>query len=68
MALHVAHYNFCWMMREKGTSGKLRATQAMQAGIANTLWTFEELFERVHEHQRQQTTAAKYRRFLDRLN
>jgi hypothetical protein len=42
--MHIANYNFCWRMRENGNSGKLRPTPAMQAGIVESLWTFEDLF------------------------
>jgi IS1 family transposase len=50
IALHVAYYNFCWRMRGvdgKGTCGKLRLPPAMQAGIVNTLWTMEDLYDAV---------------------
>jgi hypothetical protein len=35
--LHMAYYNFCWR------PGKMRITPAMAAGIANTLWSFDDL-------------------------
>ncbi|MCC7422433.1 MAG: hypothetical protein IT428_19305 [Planctomycetaceae bacterium] len=44
VAMHIANYNFCWRIRENGNSGKLRPTPAMQAGIVESLWTFEDLF------------------------
>ncbi len=50
VAMHVAYYNFCWRMRGvdgKGTCGKLRPTPAMQAGIVNTLWKVEDLYDAV---------------------
>jgi hypothetical protein len=37
LALHFAYYNFCRI------HGKLRVTPAMDAGIANYVWTIEEL-------------------------
>lgn len=50
IAMHVAYYNFCWRMRGvdgKGTCGKLRLTAAMQAGIVDTLWKMEDLYDAV---------------------
>jgi len=46
-ALHICHYNFCWRLREKGKSGKLRSTPAMEAGVVNTLWDIEDLYQNV---------------------
>ena len=46
VALHVAHFNFCWRMREN-TGGRFRLTPAMQAGIVNELWTIEDLYDNV---------------------
>ena len=47
VALHVAYFNFCWRLRENGKSGRYRPTPAMMAGITNSLWTPEELFNAV---------------------
>jgi hypothetical protein len=41
VALHVAHYNICWR------HGMLRMTPAMAANVTGTLWSFEDLYERV---------------------
>ncbi len=41
VALHVAHYNFC---RRHTT---LRMTQAMAANVTGTLWSLEDLYDRV---------------------
>jgi hypothetical protein len=38
-ALHIAHYNFCRVHRT------LKATPALAAGIADHVWTIEELLE-----------------------
>ncbi|MCB9952841.1 MAG: hypothetical protein H6824_17855 [Planctomycetaceae bacterium] len=51
ISLHVAHYNFCWKLREKGTSGKLTPTPAEQIGITEEKWTIEKLYDTVMEHQ-----------------
>jgi hypothetical protein len=45
--MFAAYYNFCWQTRKPGTSGKLRSTAAMMAGIAGHVWSFDELFEAV---------------------
>jgi hypothetical protein len=39
--MHVAHYNFC---RRHST---LRMTPAMAANVTGTLWSLEDLYERV---------------------
>lgn len=44
-AMFAAYYNYVWQTRQKGTSGKKRATAAMMAGIAGHVWTFDELFD-----------------------
>jgi len=49
VAMHIANDNFVWRLREKGTSGKRLPTPAMQAGLVDRLWTFEDLFEAVSE-------------------
>jgi hypothetical protein len=46
IALHVAYFNFCWRMREN-EGGRLRMTPAMQAGVVDTLWTIEDLYNAV---------------------
>ena len=46
----MAFYNFVWRSRypdDSGRRGMLRPTAAMMAGVAETLWTFETLFDRV---------------------
>ncbi|HUY87467.1 MAG TPA: hypothetical protein VMV10_01905 [Pirellulales bacterium] len=35
--LHMAYYNFCWR------PGKMRVTPAMAAGVARSLWRFDDL-------------------------
>lgn len=47
VAMHIANYNFCWQARENGKSGKRRLPPAMQAGIVDTLWSFEDLYNAV---------------------
>jgi len=49
IALHVAYYNFCWRSRENDgeRTGRKRLPPAMQAGIVDTLWTMETLYDAV---------------------
>ena len=49
VAMHIARYNYCWRPRENGKSGRKRLTPAMQAGVVDQLWTFEDLFDAVME-------------------
>ncbi len=45
-AVFLAYYNFCW--RTHDVVGKrTRLPAAMEAGVIDTLWNFEELFDRV---------------------
>ena len=37
VAIHFAHYNFCRV------HGSLRVTPAMEAGLSDHVWSFEEL-------------------------
>ncbi len=67
MALQVAYYNFCWRLREKGKSGRLTPTPAMQAGLVDTLWSFENLFDAITEFDRERKQMAKYRNFAKRI-
>jgi hypothetical protein len=41
------NYNFCWRPRQNGNSGKLRSTPAMMAGVTGSLWSFDDLYDRV---------------------
>ena len=66
-ALHIAHYNFCWRLREKGSSGMLRPTPAMEAGIVNELWKIEDLFEHVTQADEHRKSIAKYKRLARKL-
>ena len=45
-AMFLAYYNFVWRTR-KPNEGKTRLPAAMAAGVASTLWTFSDLFDRV---------------------
>ena len=47
VAMHIANYNFCWRPRQNGNSGKLRPTPAMMAGVVDTLWKFDDLYNTV---------------------
>ncbi len=46
-AMFIAYYNFCWRMRLPGKSGRCRVPTAMAAGVIDSLWSFEDLFDRV---------------------
>ena len=46
VALHVAHFNFCWRPRQN-KGGQLRNTPAMQAGVTRELWDMERLYDEV---------------------
>ena len=46
VALHIAHFNFCWRMREN-EGGRMRLTPAMQAGVIGTLWSIDDLYDAV---------------------
>ena len=66
-ALHVGYYNFCWRPRMPGKSGRLRPSPAMAAGIADSLWTFEQFYDAVTQHEqrrKQQANAARLLRGL----
>jgi transposase-like protein/IS1 family transposase len=46
-AMFAAYYNYVWQTRKPGTTGKLRPTAAMLAGIEGHVWSFDELFAAV---------------------
>ena len=46
-SMFAAYYNYCWRTRMPGKLGKKRPTAAMMAGLADHIWTFEELFNEV---------------------
>jgi len=46
-AMFACYYNWCWQTRKPDTSGKLRSTAAMMAGLSGHVWGFGELFDRV---------------------
>jgi hypothetical protein len=66
-ALQVAYYNFCWRLRKPGSSGKLTPTPAMQAGLVDTLWTIEDLYDAVMKQQAEKKRAARYAKLLNKL-
>lgn len=67
ISLHIAHYNFCWRMREPGNSGKLRVPPAMAVGLVDELWALEDLYDAVAAHDREQKSMAKYKSLADKL-
>lgn len=46
-SMFAAYYNFCWRTRKPGKTGRKRPTAAMMNGLAETPWTFDELFAAV---------------------
>lgn len=46
IAIHVAHFNFCWRPREN-KGGRLRLTPVMAAGVIDELWNMDDLFDAV---------------------
>ena len=66
-ALHIANDNFVWHLCQKGNSGKLLPTPAMQAGIVPTLWRFDDLFEAVTEHEDGLKRMERYKRLAEKL-
>lgn len=49
VAMHIAAYNFTWRSRYKNgpDAGRKRPTPAMQAGLTDRLWSFEDLYDAV---------------------
>jgi len=45
LGMFAAYYNFCWLTRKPGKAGSKRGTAAMMAGLAEHVWSFDELFE-----------------------
>ena len=45
-AMFLAFYNFVWRTRDV-EDGRTRLPAAMAAGVVDTLWSFENLFDRV---------------------
>jgi IS1 family transposase len=66
-ALQVAYYNFCWRLRQPGKSGQLTPTPAMMAGLVDTLWTIEDLYDAVMKQQAQKKHAARVEILLRKL-
>ena len=61
-ALHVAYHNFCWRLRKPGKSGERTPTPAMMAGLTDELWSLEDLYDAVMEHDHHQKQVERYKR------
>jgi IS1 family transposase len=65
-AIHVAVYNFCRM------HGSLKCTPAMAAGVIDTLWSMDDLYDSVVKHGKAKTERRRLdiqiKRLIDRLN
>jgi hypothetical protein len=60
-ALHIAVYNFCRV------HSSLKCTPAMAAGIVDTLWSMDDLYNAVSTHAREAAAKAKRDRRIQRL-
>ena len=67
VALHVTYHNFCWRPRLPGKTGRRRPTPAMAAGLVETLWDFETLFDAVTAHQEEQRQHERMQRLIERF-
>jgi hypothetical protein len=67
-ALQVAYYNFCWRLRKPGKSGQLTPTPAMMAGLTETLWTLEDLYDSVMKQQAEKKHRARVEKLLRKLS
>jgi len=45
-AVFLAYYNYCWRTRDV-VEGRTRLPAAMAAGVVDTLWSSEKLFDKV---------------------
>ncbi len=50
-AVFLAYYSFCWRTHDV-VNQRTRLPAAMEAGVVDTLWSFEELFDRVMGRER----------------
>jgi IS1 family transposase len=60
-AIHVATYNFCRI------HGSLKCTPAMAAGVIDSLWSMDDLYNAVTEHGAKERAKAKRERWIQRL-
>jgi hypothetical protein len=63
----VAYYNFCWRLRQPGTSGQRTPTPAMMAGLVDTLWTIEDLYDAVMKQQADKKHVTRIENLLRKL-
>jgi IS1 family transposase len=66
-ALQVAYYNFCWRLRKPGKSGERTPTPAMMAGLVDTLWSIEDLYDAVMKQQVAKKHSARVAKLIDKL-
>jgi hypothetical protein len=59
--LHVAVYNFCRVHRT------LRCTPAMAAGVIDTLWSVDDLYDADMDRAERKRKNANLRKLLNRL-
>jgi hypothetical protein len=55
--MFLAYYNFCWRTREP-EEGRNRLPAAMMAGVVDSLWSFEDLFDHVMGYDHRMGIAA----------
>jgi hypothetical protein len=66
-ALQVAYYNFCWRLRMPGKSGQRTPTPAMMAGLVDSLWTIDDLYDAVTKQQANKKHAERVAKLLRKL-
>ena len=64
VAFQAAYYNFCWRLRRPGKSGQLTPTPAMMAGLTDTLWTLDDLYDAVMKQQADKKHHARIEKLL----
>ena len=65
-AVQIAHYNFCWRLRQK-IGGKLRPTPAMAAGIVDTQWKMDDLYDAVMKQENERLQSERTDRLIAKL-
>jgi hypothetical protein len=54
-------------LRQPGKSGQLTPTPAMMAGLVDTLWSIEDLYDAVMKQQAEKKRTERYAKLIDRL-
>ena len=67
VSLFLAYYNFCWRPRENGKSGRLRPSPAVMAGVADHVWSIDELFDNVMGLEQDRLAYERYAKLRNKL-